>query len=117
MCENNYDTCLMAGTIFTRTFNLTNEDFKFTDYLIKLEIRDGLFGDTIFVLEDTDFVKTDTTLTFSIGASYTQDFPIKQLNYGISLTDLNDSENVINFMTGTITMYNEIPQIPRIEAE
>lgn len=115
MCENTYNTCLMAGTLFYRKFTISDEDFKFTDYNVKMEIRDGLYGETIFTLEDTGLITTDTTLEVSINASDTIDFPVKLLNYGISLTDKNDSENVINFITGEITMYAQIPQIPREE--
>lgn len=110
MCENIYPMAVMRGARLYKKFEIIDEDFKFTDYNIKMEIKDGLYGTSLIFLNDSDFVITDTTFEISIGASTTRTFPEEQtLNYGIEFIDKNDSENVIEFLTGTIYVKKEIP--------
>jgi hypothetical protein len=96
---------VMQGATLQRKFTIDEEDFSFNDYLIKMEIRNT----TPIFLEDSDFIKTDKTIEFNIGASVTRTFKLGFINYGIELIDKNDSERVISFLTGTIEVFDEIP--------
>jgi hypothetical protein len=106
MCNNEYNTCLMQGTQFYRKFTIDEEGFSFDDYLVRMEIRNT----TPIFLEDTDFIKTDKTIEFNIGASVTRTFNLGFINYGIELIDKNNSERVISFLTGTLEVCDEIPK-------
>lgn len=109
-CESRYDICVMQGARLYRKFTIKNESFKFTDYKVRMEIRNKLLNKSILFLEDEDFGITDTTLEIDIKASTTKNFPLYDLIYGIELIDKNDNENVVPFITGSIVVRDEIPR-------
>lgn len=104
--NNNYNMSVMQGATLQRKFTVDEEGFSFNDYYVRMEIRNT----TPIFLEDSDFIKTDKTIEFNIGASVTRTFNLGFINYGIELIDKNNSERVISFLKGTIEVCDEIPK-------